>query len=117
MKYANRLQEIIDAKEVEKNIIIAEFMQYKKEEVGLIGFKTPYSETLVRPPELKFNSSWDWLMPVIKKLDSLANEKFTIAEFDDYRTQWVMIDKPSKYPIENVYEQIAQFIEFLNKVK
>lgn len=58
-----------------------------------------------------YRESWDELMPVIKKLDSWANEKMTFEEFDNYRTsQWKMIYNPSKYDIEDVCNQAAQFI-------
>ena len=100
------------------NVLIAEFMTLPKKLSEKNGnTKYQFKKNWVGVYELGFDVSWDWLMPVIKKLDSIANEKFTILEFDNYRTQWAMIDKPSKYPIEKVYEQTVQFIEHLNKVK
>ena len=108
---------------IEKDIIIAEFIEMQKTDIGWFDNEGILSQHIYDETggnchdNLYFSSSWDWLMPVIKKLDSIANEKFTILEFDNYRTQWAMIDKPSKYPIEKVYEQTVQFIEHLNKVK
>lgn len=62
-----------------------------------------------------YSESWSELIPVIKKLDSWANEKMTFEEFDNYRSSnWKMIDNPSKYHIEDVCKQVAQFIEHYN---
>ena len=58
-----------------------------------------------------YNTSWDWLMAVIKNIDSIANEVMSFEEFDNYRTQFAMIDKPSKFSIEDVHKQVVEFIE------
>ena len=68
--------------------------------------------------ELPFETDWNWLMPVVKKIDSYANEEMTFAEFDDYRTSnWKMIHNPSKYSINDVHKQVAQFIQWHNENK
>lgn len=60
----------------------------------------------------QYHTSWSELIPVIKKLDSWANEEMTFEEFDDYRTsQWRMINNPSKYDISDVHRQVVQFIK------
>ena len=64
----------------EGNKLIAEFMdcisiQNRRND-------TVYKNTPVIPHahyELKFHSSWDWLMPVAEKIEKLAN-----SEFEDY---------------------------------
>jgi hypothetical protein len=97
----------------EENRLIADFMDLKK-----FGFRNENYLVLERhlsPIQLPYKTSWEWLMPVIKKIDSYASEELSYSKFDDYRTNWAMIDRPSKYPIERVYEQIVQFIEWYNK--
>lgn len=51
-----------------RNILIAEFMVgvVKKNYNGFEIDGKPYHET-----QLKYHSSWDWLMPVIEKIESL----------------------------------------------
>ncbi|WP_439132406.1 hypothetical protein [Polaribacter sp.] len=102
------------------NSEIAEFMEYEKDVYFpnikyLIPNISDVENAVVwkMDYDLKFHKSWDWLMPLIKKLDSLASEKLTFSEFENYRTNWAMIDKPSKYPIEKVHEQAHQFIQWL----
>ena len=45
------------------NILIAEFMQKSSEGFGLYDYNGKHYKL----DELKFHSSWDWLMPVINK--------------------------------------------------
>tara|TARA_R110000765_G_C18738090_1_gene586322 strand:+ start:475 stop:762 length:288 start_codon:yes stop_codon:yes gene_type:complete len=52
--------------------------------------------------ELKYHTSWDWLMPVLKKINLQLNP-------DNYN-DWRMINKPTEYDIEDVYEQAVYFI-------
>lgn len=57
--------------------------------------------------DLQYHTSWDWLMPVLKKINLIGiNED-----------EWKMIICPTKYPIEKVYEQATQFIEWYNENK
>ena len=45
------------------NILIAEFMQKSSEGFGLYDYNGKHYKL----DELKFHTSWDWLMPVINK--------------------------------------------------
>ena len=105
---------------MKNNILIAEFMDFKKDSDGLyliddysLRADNEFQATYIN--EMKYSSSWDWLMPVINKIDSYVNEKLSFSKLDDYRTNWAMIDRPSKYPISRVYEQVIQFIQWYNK--
>jgi hypothetical protein len=64
-------------------------------------------------PYYKFNSDWNWLMSVLKKISETL--------FSDYAevvwSQWVMIFSPTKYPLENVYNQAVEFIKWHNQQK
>ena len=105
----------------EDNKLIAEFMGWEeqtdpterwfgsfRDTTGILHKNTPTDPLL-------FHASWDWLMPVIKEIDGIANEEMSFAEFDDYPTQWAMIDKPSKCPLERVCNQVVEFIKWYNK--
>ena len=92
----------------ENNKLIAEFMGM---ELG--DDKTMYYDDAenLHPPtpinELKFHSSWDWLMPVLKKINSEISP--------NTRGLWRMIINPTEYDIENVYSQAVYFINEYNK--
>ena len=91
----------------ENNKLIAEFMGM---ELG--DDKTMYYDDAenLHPPtpinELKFHSSWDWLMPVLKKINSEISP--------NTRGLWRMIINPTEYDIENVYAQVVEFIKEYN---
>ena len=59
--------------------------------------------------DLQYHSSWDWLMPVLKKINSEISP--------NTRGLWRMIINPTEYDIENVYEQVVEFIKQQNKNK
>jgi len=109
---------------IESNKVIAEFMGYKliSNTIGNCYSKETGWDILMIDDgngntDFPYNSSWNRLMPCIKKIDSYANETMTFAEYDDYRSNWKMIDNPSKYSIEDVCKQVAQFINRYNKNK
>ena len=83
---------------MEDNKLIAEFMQKGSEGFGFYDFDGRH----YRLDELKFHTSWDWLMPVLKKINLQLNP-------DNYN-EWRMINKPTEYDIENVHAQAVYFI-------
>tara|TARA_R100000315_G_scaffold8678_1_gene2817 strand:+ start:84 stop:446 length:363 start_codon:yes stop_codon:yes gene_type:complete len=62
------------------------------------------------PDEMKYDTSWDWLMPVLKKI--------TIGKLNpsNYR-KWRMINTPTEYNIEEVYKAVVRFIKKYNDGK
>ena len=50
------------------NKLIAEFMQKGSEGFGLYDYNGKHYKLY----ELKYHTSWDWLMPVIEKIESLG---------------------------------------------
>jgi len=91
----------------EKNEIIAEFMGM---ELG--DDKTMYYDDAenLHPPtpvnELKFHSSWDWLMPVIKKCFCTGDNTF---EWD------AIMDAMWTCDIKIVHSVVVEFIKEHNK--
>jgi len=59
------------------------------------------------PEEMEYHTSWDWLMPVVKKIKLM----------DVNLEYWRMITNPSNYPIEKVHNQVVEFIKQQNKNK
>ena len=71
------------------NKLIAEFM----------GVKYP----MLKGSDLQYHTSWDWLMPVLKKIN--------LQIHPDTYGLWRMINVPTEYPIEKVHAQAVYFIK------
>ena len=59
--------------------------------------------------QLLFHTSWDWLMPVVKKCFDTQH----IEEGQHYFINWVVQEKT--FDIDVVYAQIVEFIKDYNK--
>ena len=64
---------------MENNILIAEFMQWKKVNAGLIGYETPHSVALIKPSDMLFQTDWNWLMPVVETIEE--DERYDVKIF------------------------------------
>jgi hypothetical protein len=67
---------------------------------------------------LKFHKSWDWLMPVVYKIEQLGYfimiNKWTSIYTEDKPPKVInTIQKYSK--LENTYNSVVNFIEWYNK--
>jgi hypothetical protein len=118
----------------EKNRMIAEFMGHEEEQtesgefVYAIEFQNPEKLNDIQVEffcahEFKYHISWDWLMPVVEKIESFEgthgnNYKFTIQNETSYIDCTNIISSPSvKSKIESTYETVFRFIEFYNEQK
>jgi hypothetical protein len=138
----------------ENNILIAEFMEFYKdvlngkgEKVGRSVFLPDYIEhyqedelsedmyyksgRFLEDKDLKFNSSWGWLMPVVEKIESSTIDKkqiktssesgyayghnhiFRIRLCGEYASKTVATSN-SDSKIESVYNAVVEFIEWYN---
>ena len=106
------------------NELIAEFMGLKREvHSGL--YPSQSGLTFDRAPEPLYDKSWDWLMPVVDKIDHLYRQDFPPGEefirrvlahdwpIDEHYTDVVAL--PLGTPIAEVYAAIIQFIHWYNK--
>ena len=59
------------------------------------GHKTPYKED-----ELEYHKSWDWLMPVVEKIESL--------DLSEYGYQWEGIDGETEYNNQSIHVEIER---------
>ena len=111
----------------ETNKLIAEFMKWKKVNAGLVGYETPHSVALIQPSEMLFRDSWNWLMPVVEKINLLDDYNYTvyIASMDttirNNNTGKVVIDVSCENSVDelrkSVYKAVVEFIKFYNQNK
>jgi hypothetical protein len=115
----------METKKIEEtNKLIAEFMGWVEKYPGenyvafylpkgwCPDFKITEDFEALEPKEMLFNSSWDWLMPVIRKI-ALENEETKLTN---------VIRLPSRNfgslhlhsPIETVYKAVIEYIKCLN---
>ena len=100
---------------MKENKLIAEFMggQYVDEHliefenfysIKDIGDEFEYTNCFVSDNELKFHSSWDWLMPVVAKIS--RNEKYFEDEYREY-----ILDVVPYGHIDDVFDAVVNFIK------
>ena len=147
-----------DKKIIEENKLIAEFMEYEQEDKDsnfitdhLVCLKEEYWNSTeddwtnsLSPSEMKFHSSWDWLMPVVDKIEEISFTDDNIkSEYVPYTKHPFTIDMSYNYAkvkvdndfkIENLredginfkihrgskinacYEAVVEFIKWYNKL-
>jgi hypothetical protein len=88
---------------MKENKLIAEFMGYEVKHGKCYSPK--YNDGTIAP--MQFDRSWDWLMPVLKKIN--------LQLHPDTYDAWRMINRPTEYNIENVYDQVVEFIKEYNR--
>jgi hypothetical protein len=128
---------------VENNKLIAEFMEciingndfifpkemyYLYQPCFMYEFESSVYNFELDISEVKFNKSWDWLMPVVEKIESLPDEENNGAFFfeiyqdsvsiifsnDDYIIDLINVMGQGSR-INNVYQAVVEFIQLYNK--
>jgi hypothetical protein len=112
---------------IETNKLIAEFMGWKKD-IGyrkgkpIDGFIKPNDGRHFPLYRFRFHESWDWLMPVVEKIESLGfyvrihGKSTLIFKKDGYN----IINRPYGYgkeksKIDHTYKAVIEFIKWYNK--
>jgi len=119
----------------EGNKLIAEFMggvwdesQYKK---GMWGYRFKkhhdfINETnlLVEIANLRYDKSWDWLMPVVEKIRELGCVDIVISikgsvviSWDDGIAYFKQTSGNGRNSIQTTYEAVIEFIKWYNETK
>jgi hypothetical protein len=63
--------------------------------------------------EMKFNTSWDWLMPVTEKISDIKGWSLNST------LEWLSEsqDRDGLYDIEGIFQAVVEFINQINKEK
>lgn len=105
----------------ENNKLIAEFMEYPSNGFG--KYICPVKDIPVEADELPYHTSWDWLMPVVEKIegcDGVSDEEVVTIEYHDciipyHQGEIRAIGADSK--IDAVYQAVVAFIKWYNENK
>ena len=90
------------------NKLIAEFMGVPQGEHTHFMVEPFALESYANVDDLKYDISWDWLMPVVQKVSSLCDEP---CELDNMKHALLTGD------IESVYDDVVEFIKEYNNGK
>jgi hypothetical protein len=116
---------IVKQREMTDNELIAEFMGIKIDPVG----RTSYDENgrkRMNEVELEYDNSWDWLMPVVEKIERLDDAYDTRICFhadegayfcdivDQENNELACQSSYTATKIEVVYKAVVEFIEWYN---
>tara|TARA_R100001594_G_scaffold37957_1_gene68597 strand:+ start:369 stop:722 length:354 start_codon:yes stop_codon:yes gene_type:complete len=103
---------------MEDNKLIAEFMGGVMHE-GLMSL--PDDNNLYNIEcQLHYHTSWDWLMPVVEKIESLGyiveivTHKTEISKKEEYPNKSKMMMYPGK-KINSTYQAVVEFIKEYNR--
>ena len=112
------------------NVLIAEFMGMKLGEDHTNDNMYYDDAENLHPPtpinELKFNSSWDWLMPVVEKIENFIFDENNSYNVTIGSTNYCVIQDSNGDTIEIIkdngnskldttYQAVVEFINQLNK--
>ena len=103
------------------NKLIAEFMGFQYTNIG--WYDAEESLNLKGDntfDELKFDTNWNWLMSVIRKIEELGNDVLITTNYIqiafDEGEQFIVIDDFG-IKIDSVYNAVIEFINWYNKNK
>jgi len=127
---------------IENNRLIAEFMGAESQAdiidsdvleydmFGCIGMANTFQDINAKhfyhPEEMRFHDSWDWLMPVVEKIESIEDEnrcaKYNVNVFQCFvdivysnnneGEEIVVVDGQSRR--DAIYKAVVKFIEWYN---
>ena len=111
----------------ENNRMIAEFMGYEMNTVEVTMpekfrvitlFKHSegaFTTTIFKFGDLRFHVDWNWLMPVVEKIDKLMLDQPIISPFE-VNAEYVF-SSLREVNIKLTFKRVVQFIEWYNEQK
>ncbi len=117
---------------MENNKLIAEFMGFQKTNIGwydseeiMPPLSNTYDSNTFDEHELAFHKSWDWLMPVVDRIEGIIDEHGCAKYNVRIEQSWVdIIDNHTSDEIvkvdgdnrrEATYKAVVEFINQYNK--
>lgn len=117
---------------IENNKLIAEFMGWEEADNDMYDFPDNFKDTLREEYDcidgslMKFNTSWDWLMPVVEKIESFIFDEDNSFNVTIGATNYCVIQDSNgevydevedmgESKIQTVYNGIVKFIKWYNK--
>jgi hypothetical protein len=120
----------------EKNRLIAQFMECEPRTdavddrvlayyigdviINADNSKNENDENVFHPDDMKFHTDWNWLMPVIRKIEELGNDVLITTNYIqisfDEGEQFIVIDDLN-IKIDSVYNAVVEFIKWYNENK
>ena len=90
------------------NKLIAEFMGYRVFNKGTKCYSPKYNDGTIAP--MQFHTSWDWLMPVVKKIDDML-----LLDDDEVNDAVNRVHNAVLlFDIDNTYDAVVEFIKEYN---
>jgi len=103
----------------ESNRLIAEFMGWEKGEnySEEYPFYEAWDEIIDQyvPADMKFNISWDWLMPVVEKIEHLKGCHVIITTSllcEIFHFGKLVNNRSGDTKIESVYNAVVDFVKY-----
>jgi hypothetical protein len=109
------------------NKLIAQFMGNDTDEYGsdvyvpkemMFNSKSKCMQGVFDFNECEFHTDWNWLMPVIRKIEELGNDVLITTNYIqiayDEGEQFIVIDDLN-IKIDSVYNAVVEFINWYNK--
>ncbi len=105
------------------NILIAEFMGLKtltrKEAEGKWEILNVNEVSILE--HQRYHLSWDWLMPVVEKIESISDTELTCmtTEIKEYQFQIYLSNTCLRdtNKLELIYQAVLEFIEWYNQTQ
>jgi len=89
------LRQALDIKDKDNNKLIAEFM----------GTSIGYGNDYYTDDKFPYKTSWDWLMPVVKKIDNMFGDDNQVDDAINRVHNAVL-----SFDIDNTYQAVVEFI-------
>jgi len=108
------------------NKLIAEFMGGRYFEIGgIMGTTYQYRDLIHKgdyyyPNELKYHTSWDWLMPVVEKIEKLGLGYFKYHytwSYYNFKGNCLWYKNNNEKGIMNLFFEVIEFIKWYNENK
>ena len=101
---------------MKNNKLIAEFMGLEN---GLYHFQNHDTDMYYTDSELKFHTSWDWLMPVVEEIECLIDPngnayRFTIDMCNAQIEETNIKILGGAFKLDSTYKAVVEFIKKYN---